>query len=404
MKKVVSIIILITLVLTAFYLYDRFFKAVRIPQITIDKKNGYGLLVDGQPLLIKGVCYNPIPVGKDYEYNFWGDPNRPWLLDGKMMKDMGVNTVRIYRAGKNPDEVRRVINDLHEKFGIRVLMGNYLGFWSWPPANYADEVFREKTKIQVLEMVRLYKDSPAILMWVLGNENNYSFDRNVQSWSSDEIDAISDPEARRKEKARIYYSYINSLAHEIKKIDSKHPIVMGVGEVTSLEIAKDQCPDVDIIGVIAYRGPGFGNLFRQIKQKFDLPVVVIEWGADGFNAASREEDEEDQTEFLKLQWKDIERNADPKKGVGNCIGGTLFEWTDEWWKGNENLPHTWLVHDTSSHWYNASYYYDADTKDHLNMNEEWWGIVSLNPKTTVNGNNGRIPKKAYSDLRSLWVK
>jgi len=32
-----------------------------------------------------------------------------------------------------------------------------------------------------------------------------------------------------------------------------------------------------VIGMLAYRGPGFGNLFRQVKQKFDLPIVMIEW-------------------------------------------------------------------------------------------------------------------------------
>ncbi len=404
MKKTISIIIAILLLLAAFYLYEKVFKGAQVPDIKIDKQNGYRLLVNGKQLFIKGVCYNPVPIGKDYEYNFWGDPGKPWILDGKLMKQMGVNTVRLYRPGKNPDEVRQVINDLYKKFGIRTLMGHYLGFWSWPPANYTDEVFKEKIRTEVLEMVRLYKDSPAILLWVLGNENNYSFDRNIQAWSNEAIDALTDPEAQRKEKARIYYSYVNSLAHDIKKIDSKHPVVLGVGEVTSLEIAGEQCPDIDIIGVIAYRGPGFGNLFRQIKQKFDLPVVAIEWGADSFNAVTREPDEDFQAEFLKLQWKDIERNGDPKKGAGNSIGGTLFEWNDEWWKGNENLPHTWLVHDTASHWYNASYYPDAEASDRLNMNEEWWGVVSLNPKKTVNGSNERVPKKSYSVLKSIWSK
>ena len=376
----------------------------RVPTITIDKTNGYRLLVDGKPYLIKGACYNPIPIGKDYEYNFWGDSGKPWLADGKLMKQMGVNTVRFYRVGKNPDEVKRVLDDLHGKFGIRVLVGSYLGFWNWPPPNYSDEAFREKVRTEVLEMVRLYKDSPAVLMWVLGNENNYSFDRNVQRWSNDAIDALPDAEAQRKEKARIYYAFVNHLARDIKKIDSRHPVVMGVGEVASLDLAKPVCPDIDALGMIAYRGPTFGNLFRQVKQKFDLPVVMIEWGADSYNAYRREPDEEDQAEFLKLQWQDIERNAAGKKGVGNCLGGTLFEWNDEWWKGNENLPYTWSVQETAAHWYNASYYYDAQAAEHLNMNEEWWGVVALDPTHKFKGMDGRVPKKSYFVLKGLWTK
>jgi beta-galactosidase len=174
--------------------------------------------------------------------------------------------------------------------------------------------------------------------------------------------------------------------------------------VASLDVASQVAPDIDVIAMIAYRGPGFGNLFRQVKEKFDRPVAMTEWGADSFNAARREEDETSQAEFLKLQWQDIERNALGKKGVGNAIGGTLFEWSDEWWKGNENIPHTWAVHDEAGHWQNASYHYDAYGADKMNMNEEWWGVVKLDPKRRQGGLNERVPKEAYQTLKELWNK
>lgn len=373
-------------------------------QISIDKSEGYKLIIDGKPTLIKGVCYSPVPIGKDYEYNWWGDTNRPWLTDGKLMKEMGVNAVRIYRVGKNPDEVKQVIEDLYKKYGIYSLLGHYLGFWSWPPPNYANQEFRDKVKAEVLEMVSLYKDSPGVLMWVLGNENNYSFDRepNVQRWTSDAIDALPDAESQRKEKAKIYYTFVNDLAKEIKKIDPVHPVVMGVGEGKSLSSAKEYCPDIDVIGMIAYRGTNFGNLFRQIKKDFDLPVVLTEWGCDSYNAQKREPDQEAQADFIKQQWQDIERNSWMKKGTQNCIGGTLFEWNDEWWKANENLPYTWTVQDTAAGWMNASYYFDAQAAEKMNMNEEWWGVVELDPTNMTNGINKRIPKKAYYILKELW--
>ena len=402
MKKV-AIVILITAICVGIYGYERHVILSHVPKIVIEKKEaGYRVLVDGKPFMIRGVCYNPIPVGKDYEYNFWGDANKASITDGRLMKQMGVNTVRFYRIGKNPAEVRHLIDNLYKKFGIHSMIGSYLGFWNWPPPNYTDVEFKEKIRSEVLEMVKMYKDSPGVLMWVLGNENNYSFDRDVQRWSNDAIDALSDPESQRREKAKIYYSFVNELAREIKKIDSKRPVVMGVGEVSSLDVAKQYCTDIDAIGMITYRGPSFGNLFRQIKEKIDLPVVMIEWGADSFNAATREEDETDQAEFLKLQWQDIERNAFAKKGVGNALGGTLFEWTDEWWKGNENLSNTWSVHDEAGHWQNTAYYFDAYGADKMNMNEEWWGIVKLDPKHRVNGVQKRLPKESYAVLKALW--
>ncbi len=405
MKKVSSFTLLfitIAVVALGVYLAGRPMDNSQVSSIKIDKSDGYKLLVNNEPLVIRGVCYSPIPVGKDYEYNFWGDPNKPWLYDGKMMKAMGVNTVRLYRVGKNPEEVRQVVSDLYSQFGIYSLMGHYLGFWSWPPPNYADDAFKEKVKTEVLEMVRLYKDTPGVLMWVLGNENNYSFDRDVQRWSSDAIDALPTPEEQKKEKARLYYSFVNDLAREIKQIDPRHPVVMGVGEVASLDSARQHAPDVDVIGVIAYRGNTFGSLFRQVKQKYDLPVLVTEWGADSYNALRGEPDEESQAEFLKEQWKDIERNTYLKNGEKNALGGTLFEWNDEWWKGNENLPDTWSIQDTAGHWGHASYYHDAEVLGRMNMNEEWWGVVALNPKNTVNGNHERVPKKSYLVLKSLW--
>jgi len=377
----------------------------RVPTIAISKdSDGYRLIVDGKPFMVRGVCYSPVPVGKDYEYNFWGDAGKPWLTDGRLMKQMGVNTVRFYRLGKNPAEVGQVVEDLYRKFGIHSLMGTYLGFWNWPPPNYTDAEFREKVRTEVIEMVRFHKNNPGVLAWVLGNENNYSFDRNIQRWSSDEIDALPDEDARRREKARIYYSFVNDLAKEIKSLDASHPVVLSVGETASLDVAKSVATDVDIIGMIAYRGPGFGNLFRQIKDRFDLPVLMVEFGADSFNAANREPDEANQAEFLKLQWRDIERNMAGGKGEGNTLGGTIFEWTDEWWKGNENIPHTWSVHDEAGHWQNTAYHFDAYGADRNNMNEEWWGVVSLNPKKKTRGVHERVPKESYSVLKEIWTK
>jgi len=367
-------------------------------------EEGWRLLVDGKPFFVKGVCYSPVAIGKDYEYNFWGDPAQPWIVDGKLMKQMGVNTVRFYRPGKNPEEVRRVVTDLYRKFGIRTAMGTYLGFWDWPPPNYADAEFREKVRTETLELVRLYKDTPGLLVWVLGNENNYSFDLNppVNRWTTDAIDALPDPEAQRLERARIYYSFVGELAREVKKIDPKHPVVMGVGEVASLAEAGKYAKDVDVIGMIAYRGPTFGNLYRQAEQKFDKPVLMIEFGCDSFNALKREPDEKSQAEFLKLQWKDIARNEAGGKGEGNSLGGIVFEWNDEWWKGNENLPHTWSVHEEAGQWGNPSYYFDAEVKDHKNINEEWLGIVSLEPKSGETGLDKRVPKKAFETLKQAW--
>ena len=376
----------------------------KLPVISIKKHaaGGYTLMVNEEPYLVKGVCYLPVPTGETFDYDFWSQP-KIWNTDGRLMKQLGVNTVRFYREGDNPENVRKVIDGLYRKYGIRSLMGHDLGFWDWPPPNYALADFREKVKKDVLETVRRYKDEPGLLGWILGNENNYSFEvMNVQSWSTPELEAIEDPKERTEEKARIYYTFVNDVARAVKEIDPVRPIIMGVGEVNSLKIAGEVSHDVDIVGMIVYRGPGFGNLFNQIKRRFDRPVLLIEWGADSFDVVNVKEVQDKQAEFIKLQWKDIQRHSAGRKGKGNCIGGTLFEWHDEWWKANEHSQESWKVHDETGQFSNASYYYDYDGPGRLNMNEEWYGIVALDPKAQGDRIDARRPKKAYFVLKEMW--
>ena len=376
-----------------------------LPEVRIRKlKNAYQLLVKNKPYFIKGVCYSPIPIGEGHEYDFWSDPNEPWKVDGKLMQEMGINTVRFYQPPDNLESGKRVINDLYQLYGIRTIMGHWLGFWEYPCPRYADADFREKIKKEVLDMVRVYKDEPGILLWILGNENNYSFSERVNPWGSPEIDAISDIRKRCDLRAQIYYSFINDLAEEIHKLDPNHPVALGNGELISLEIANSACPDIDLAAVIIYRGKTFGNLFRSLRMTFDKPVIISEFGADSYDAFLKKEDQNMQSLFLESQWRELFKNAYPsKEGAGNCLGGTMFEWNDEWWKHNESGPDTWKAHDTESYWSNGNYYFDIKAERNMNMNEEWFGIVGLSEEIE-NGLNKRAPRKAYYVLRDYWKK
>ncbi len=362
----------------------------------------YQLLVNKKPYIVKGVCYSPMPIGESYSHDFWSDPKEPWKVDGELMKKMGVNTVRFYEAGQDPDMVRKVVSDLYELYGIRTVMGHWLGFWNYPAPFYADQDFRNNAKRSVLKMVREYKDEPGILFWVLGNENNYSFSGRVNSWSSDEIDALNDPAAQMNERARIYYSFVNELAQEIHNIDPNHPVAMGNGELMTLDIASKLCLDVDIVACIIYRGKSFGNIFQNLKNTFDKPLVFIEFGCDAYDAYLKSEDQDIQAKFLESQWIQIYQNlANNKDGAGNCIGGAVFEWSDEWWKNKEHDPQSWLVHDTGSNWSNGAYYFDIKVEGNKNMNEEWFGLVALSEELE-NGLNKRVPRKSYYVIREFW--
>jgi len=367
------------------------------PKVFIKKyRNGhYQLFVKGKPFIVKGVCYNPIPIGENYDYDWWSDPNKPWIVDGKLMKEMGINTIRFYQPGENVESVRRVTSDLYNLYGIRTILGHWLDFWEYPYPAYGDLDFRERIKKEVLDMVEEFKDEEGLLLWILGNENNYSFSGQVNPWTSDEIEREIDLSKRINLKAKIYYSFVNELAKEIKKIDPHHPVALGNGELRWLDFAKDFCPDIDLVACIVYRGKTFGNLFRGLKQIFDRPLLISEFGADAYDVYRNREDENMQAFFLESQWKEIFKNL-RGQGEGNCLGGTIFEWNDEWWKHPD-----WKTHDTISHWSNGSYYFDIKAKNNLNMNEEWFGIVALSEEKEL-GVNKRIPRKSYYVLRELW--
>jgi len=365
-------------------------------------RNGhFRLIVNKKPFIIKGVVYNPIPIGESYDYDWWSDEHKPWMIDGKLMKEMGINAVRFYQPGKNPEAVKKVIDDLYKNFGIYTIMGHWLGFWNYPCPFYGDKDFREKIKEEVLEMVKLYKDQEGLLFWVLGNENNYSFSGQVNPWSNEEIDKEPDPYKQKILRAKIYYSFVNELAKEIKKIDPNHPVALGNGELLGLDIANQYCPDIDIVACIIYRGKTFGNLFNSLKATFNRPIFLSEFGADSYDAYKDKEDQNMQALFLECQWQQIYQNLAGKEGAGNCIGGTVFEWSDEWWKHNEYDSSGWAIHDTSAGWSNPSYYFDIQAKDNKNMNEEWFGIVALSEEK-IDGLNRRIPRKSYYVLKQFW--
>ncbi len=372
------------------------------PEIFIQKtKNGeFQLLLEGKPFFVKGVVYQPIPIGQNHQYNFWADAHKPWIEDGRLMHKIGINTVRFFQPGNNAEQTRRVIAQLYQRYGIHTLLGHWMDYWR--PGNYADLQYREDLTKRVLEMVNTYKDEEGILVWILGNENNLSWHSGARiPWSCPEVEEIKDPYKKELAKAKIYYSLVNQVARRIKKIDPNHLVALGNADTYTLEIVKQVCPDIDLVAVTAYRGKTFGNLWREVKRKVEKPVLIMEFGCDSFDAKTGEEDQQIQAVFIKSQWQDIERNLIGGSGEGNALGGCIFEWNDEWWKHDEFMPASWYVHNTKGDWSSGAYYFDIGAPNNMNINEEWWGLVALSPELEK-GINKRIPRKVYYDLQQLW--
>ncbi|MCK9615149.1 MAG: glycosyl hydrolase [Candidatus Omnitrophica bacterium] len=401
MKK--SLILIICLGLNLFISLSLFAEASKVA-IKTTEEGGYYLTVDNKPFLIKGIIYNPTPICKGYDYEFFTDTNKQWLIDGKLMKDAGINCVRIYSTGEDLDKVKAFINEMYTKFGIYTIVSDWLGLWSYPGVNYADAQFQKNTKERILKITEALKGEKGLLLWVLGNENSYTFSGKICFWTCPEIDKIKELRKQIEKRAQIYYTFVDELAAEIKKIDPNHPVALGNGEESFLDIASKVCDDIDILAIISYRGKKFGNLFNHIKSYFNKPIFISEFGADSYDAYLEKEAEDTQSEYIISQWNNLfEHTVFSKNTQGNCLGGTLFEWSDEWWKHDEGYTPNWCIHNTEAGWSNGSYYFDIKAKNNgLNMNEEWFGIVALSDKKIkATDVDQRIPKKSYYALKDF---
>lgn len=337
--------------------------------------NGYILHKDGQPYFIRGMNWGYVPIGTNYSYNFWAEPE--WIirkaLDKEMalLKAMGVNSIRQY-DGIPPEWVRYI----YQTYGITTMINPTVGRYgvelhgNWiPVTNYQDPEIRELLKQQVRNVVAQYKDCEGVLLWLLGNENNYGL-----HWSSFEIEQLPKDE-QYAEKAKYLYSLFGEIVDEIHQTDQKHPVAIANGDVQYIDIIAENIPNLDIFATNVYRGASVRDLYTVVEEKLGVPVFFSEFGADAYNAKEQREDHLEQAFFIREQWKEIYLNT-YRLGSKNAIGGYTFQWADGWWKylQEENLE----IHDNNASWSNGGYYFDF-VEGQNNMNEEWFGICAKGP-------------------------
>lgn len=410
-------------------------KEIAGPAVSLKKyENGHWqLFVHGKPFTMKAISYVITPVGLSPDRGTWNvskdwqtidgnsngihdgffeswvdkdgdniqDPDEPVVGDAKLLKDLGINTIRAYHHIYNKELFRR----LHKEFGIYAMVGDLLGVYAvgsgaaWDKGtDYRDPLQRATMLSGVQKMVEENKDEPYVLMWVLGNENIYGVANN----------SPKEPEA--------FYSLVNEAAELIHRLDPTRPVAIANGDLLNLHIIKEKCPAVDIIGTNAYRGEqGFGtHMFLDVKEATDKPVIITEFGcsayADGF---TQEEAEAYHAMYFANSWEDLEANM-AGRGVGNVLGGVFFEFMDGWWKANSDLPD--YVQKERPEWYAARshLYKNLQPQNHDTVPqfgfpfldgwsyEEWYGLTSQG-----NGTGSpfvRILRPAYFTLKEVLNK
>ena len=384
----------------------------------------YQLFVKNKPFIVRGICYSPNPVGKspdngtlnvsrdwmfaDYNkngiidgpYEAWVDENKNEKKDAEehsigdfeLMKKMGINTLRLYHY---PNFNKKLLMDGYKKYGFMYMIGNFIGMYctdsgaDWfEGTDYTNEEQCLRMLSSVEDMVNEYKNEPYVLMWVLGNENNYGTVGVMGVSAGTGCNVKKDIEA--------YYKFVNRCAKRIKELDTQQrPVAICNGDHLYMDVCAKNAPELDIYGANAYRGKeGFGTLWKDVSALFERPVVITEYGCPAFSTMyDQQENERQQAIYHEGSIKNIQENV-AGYGAGNALGGIIFEWTDEWWKAGPPPKYDPSLHDKTAQWVGP--FIDGGGY------EEWFGIVSIG-----DGKDSpfkRQLRKAYYSIRDLWKK
>jgi hypothetical protein len=358
--------------------------------------DGTKLQVNGKDFMINGMNWDYFPIGTNYDYSLWAQPDdiiRAALKEEmSLLKDMGVNAVRMYTGVP-----AKWITHIHENYGIYTMLNHSFGRYGltvegeWMAnTEYSDPRVITLLMKEAQDLAREYKNTPGLLLYLLGNENNYGL-----SWGGAETEDIPLEDRKTFIRARAMYKLFNKATLAMKTIDKSHPIAMCNGDLLYMDILVEECPDVDIYGTNMYRGVSFGDAFARIKKEYGKPVLFTEFGADAFNAQSNSEDQLPQANYMVSNWKEIYANAAGLGKAGNSLGGFTFQFSDGWWKFGQtyNLD----VHDNNASWSSGGYDHDY-VKGENNMNEEWFGIAAKGA-TNEQGLYKLHPRAAYYALK-----
>ncbi|MBF0483990.1 MAG: hypothetical protein HQL25_04725 [Candidatus Omnitrophica bacterium] len=393
------------------------------------KVSGRQLVVDfdqdgiDEPYFIKGVSYMPTPIGRfpsDWGYAS-GDPRQNNIFDDaaildrdfNLLSDMNANTIRIWfgnqmtvtaadvqdplspwynqwtAIGRNQMYLTQTTFDTAESHGLKVIAGFYM-----PTADYTNTSIRSGLISKFTAYVNAFKLHSALLFWAIGNENNLAFDTSTESG---------------RQQIRAYYSLVNEMAEAAHSAEgtSFHPVAVVDGGINMIGVSDygttdSQMTSLNIWGSNLYQGISFGSTFTSYAVKSQKPFWVSEYGADAWhtsdinNPDNGYEDQATQAVWAGQLYGEIANNSD------KVIGGTIMEYSDEWWK-----PYEWQCGTDSAVCNNTQNHFGfgpvGNAPDQF-MNEEWWGLVKIAKNSDPAGADFVTPRQVYNTLLAKYLK
>jgi len=397
---------------------------------------GYRLFVNGEPYIVQGVNYSPIPRGQTGTLPPYGDYfSDEYAVDGFLSASLGVvytpnawwvgvknifvpgpsfeeahlkelsktfNTIRVYTWDRAVSH--HYFLDLCTQHGLMVIITFQMDSFVYP------NLTSKKTVSQVLtdfrRMIREVKGHPAVLMWAIGNEPNnaqtagsYASELNPFFQVVQQLVAVRDDEEG-------YAPY------------SPHPMVVPMADYPNIssQLGEYDFSQFDVWGVNAYRGASFYNLFATYPSV--KPLLLTEFGMDAYYDTINSPKEQSAFYYdpahvrngtllqdqavVALAKELVGQNSQTVPGA-KCIGGLVFEYTDEYWKGVlTDTFHINCFDDNSSIQSLCGYPAVSPNYSDHRLIEEWFGLYNT---SYPNGNDWLVqldPRPAIVNLNAYW--
>ena len=260
---------------------------VRVEVVAVE--DGYTLLRDGEPYLVKGAGLGDVDVAT--------------------LAARGGNSVRTWGV----EDAQATLDAAH-RHGVTVSLGlpvaaERFGFDYDDPESIADQ------RHNVRQAVTSFKDHPALLAWIIGNELDMGFTNH-----------------------RVY-NEVNELSRLIHEIDPNHPTTTTITALDreTVELVRERAPDLDFLSLQAYGA--LALMPKAIKYLREGPFMITEWGPLGH------------WEVGKTRWGAPIEQTSTEKGrhfldsyrtliepfLGPGLGSYVFLWGQK-----QERTHTWF--------------------------------------------------------------
>jgi hypothetical protein len=333
------------------------------------------LFVDGKEFVVKGMAYNPAPLGildmkneydgtgycsakktvfgeyksacfgSDYFDGVTAEANRVpagplgsngkpepfwqkvWERDLKIMQKMGVNTIRIYNMNlltktffeMYPNEYKVTDKNMAAIHSTFFDMCHKYGFKVMAPivtdqsfiTNTAEDLVKKHIEAEITEL----GNHPALLMWIVGNELPLYTDKNLLALVNKYMGVV-----RTRQQA--LWNRRIPVSHAVMDLPVQYSYMM---QNLDVDIFVTNAGYRDVYMEPLWDGEGEFPGFTALSKQYNKALLIGEMGMH----QNGDEITQARPDWFNQQWKIVVNRTQD-----GCVGAVFFEYSDESQKGS----------------------------------------------------------------------